>query len=81
MLPYRREDRYILPSRAWPLGSAGYARATLDESLSDFVAGRVDERLGSGQGGHVSAGSTRPIPAVPPQMPLPAGRVERIGRS
>ncbi|MBV9851825.1 MAG: AAA family ATPase [Armatimonadetes bacterium] len=77
VLPYRREDRYILPSRAWPLGSAGYARATLDESLSDFVAGRVDERLRSGQGGHVARWFDPTHPAVPPQIPIPDDRMAR----
>ena len=71
VMPYRREDRYILPSRAWPLGSAGYARATLDESLSDFVAGKVDERLASGQGGHVTRWFDPTQPCVPSQTPLP----------
>ena len=77
VLPYRREDRYIMPSRAWPQGSAGYARATLDESLSDFVAGKVDDRLGSGRGEHVTRWFDPTCPAVPPQIPLPVAALDR----
>ncbi len=72
VLPYRsKDDRYMLPSVSWPLGGASYARATLDESLSDFVAGKVDERLASGLGAHVYQWFDPQQPAVPPQSPLP----------
>ena len=54
VLPYRgRDDRYVLPSIAWSEGRPGYPFAMIDESLSDFVAGKVDERLHSGLGAHV----------------------------
>ena len=77
VLPYRREDRYILPSRAWPLGSAGYTRATLDEGLTDFVAGKVDERLGSGLGGHVTRWFDPMRPEIPTQTPLAEADLKR----
>lgn len=72
VLPYRgKDDRYMLPSVSWPVGGAGYSRATLDESLSDFVAGKVDERLAGGLGAHVYQWFNPQQPAVPPQSPIP----------
>ncbi len=73
VLPYRnKDDRYMLPSVSWPVGGASYVRATLDESLSDFVAGKVDERLAGGLGAHVYQWFDPQRPAVPPQSPLSA---------
>ena len=72
VLPYRnKDDRYMLPSVSWPVGGANYTRATLDESLSDFVAGKVDERLAGGLGAHVHQWFNPQQPAVPPQSSLP----------
>lgn len=73
-----REDRYILPSRSWPAGSAGYGRATLDESLSDFVAGKIDARLQSDLGAHVYQWFDPQDAQIPPQTPLPASALAQF---
>lgn len=78
VLPYRAQgDRYMLPSVAWPEGRAGYRRATLDEGLSDFVAGKVEERLTSGLGAHAYAWFDPQQAAVPPLAPLPTALTDR----
>jgi len=50
VLPYSYSDRYILQSYSYPDPRDAFANATLDESPSDYVAGRVDDRLSSGLG-------------------------------
>ncbi|MGI4790984.1 MAG: DEAD/DEAH box helicase [Janthinobacterium lividum] len=78
VLPYRgKDDRYMLPSLAWPQGRAGYASATIDEGLSDFVAGKVDERLESGLGAHVYEWFDPQHSNIPPQTPLPPPVLDR----
>lgn len=72
-----RENRYILPSRSWPAGSAGYGRGTLDESLSDFVAGKIDARLQSDLGAHVYRWFDPQDAQIPPQTPLSANVIDR----
>jgi hypothetical protein len=45
--------------------------ATVDESPSDFVAGRVEGRLRSGRGRHVYDWFEPEAPRIPAQSPLP----------
>ena len=73
-----RENRYILPSRSWPAGSAGYSRATLDESLSDFVAGKIDARLQSGLGAHVYRWFDPQDAQIPAQTALPVDAIAQL---
>lgn len=78
VLPYRgKDDRYMLPSVPWPAGRAGYERATVDESPSDFVAGKVDERLSGGLGAHVYDWFDPEHSAIPPPAPLPPAVLDR----
>ena len=78
VLPYRdKEDRYMLPSLAWPEGRTGYPYATVDESLSDFVAGKVDDRLRSGKGKHVADWFDPQTSVIPPPLPLPEATLDR----
>jgi hypothetical protein len=78
--PYRRESRYIWPSRAWPVGCASYARATLDESVTDFVAGRIDSRLTDGFGSHVARWFDPAHPEIPIQRALPPAQMAQYER-
>ena len=55
--------------------------ATVDESPSDFVAGRVELRLRSGLGRHVYDWFEPEYPQIPIQPPLPPAREERLRRT
>ncbi len=56
--------RYTLQSQT---GALPFARATIDENVSDFVAGRVEERLSSNQGTHVYEWFDPENPQIPEQ--------------
>ena len=78
VMPFKdRAHRYMLPSRSWPEGGAGYDRATLDEGLSDFVAGKIDERITGGLGAHVYDWFDPQRAEIPPQVALPMRDRER----
>jgi hypothetical protein len=65
-----RPGRYMLQSfgsRPEPL----WDNATIDESPSDFVAGRVDDRLTSGRGPHAAQWFDPLNPQIPEQTALP----------
>lgn len=68
--------RYVLSSlpASKPTGTVGdpieFEHATLDESPSDFIAGRVEERLLSGRGSHVEDWLDPENPQVPEQIGL-----------
>lgn len=77
---YAEEDRYLLSSGASRQAEALYERgyATLDESVSDYVAGRVDDRL---QGvSHVHGWFDPVTPQPPPVAPLPAIDIDAYRR-
>ncbi|NES89883.1 hypothetical protein [Okeania sp. SIO2B9] len=59
---------YQLPGRFFRDGEDIYDYATLDESPSDFVAGRVDEKLQNTQGNHVCQWLAPENPQIPPQI-------------
>jgi hypothetical protein len=78
---YAEADGYTTASgasrQAEPLFTDGYG--TLDESVTDFVARRVDDRL---QGVYPVYGWFDPItPAPPPVLPPPTGEINRIRRT
>jgi hypothetical protein len=77
---YAEEDRYLLSSgaskKAETLFDRGYA--TLDESVSDYVAGRVDDRLQ--RPSHVYAWFDPVEPRPPVVDPLPGAEVEALRR-
>jgi hypothetical protein len=58
---------YVLDSRNVGPDTTPIAFATIDESVSDFVAGRVEARLLTGSGGHVYAWFDPRTPAIPVQ--------------
>lgn len=77
---FDNEDHYILPSFPFKPGDADprnqpFALATLDESVSDFIAGRVEKRLSArpGQpirGRHVLEWFDPVAPKIPAGAPL-----------
>ena len=81
---FDNDDQYILPSFPFTPGDPDprkhpFARATLDESVSDFIAGRVEKRLLArpGQtirGRHILDWFDPVTPRIPPCAPLPADR-------
>lgn len=65
-----RATRYQLSSWVFKEGETSLPFATLDESPSDFVAARVEKRLGLGIGQHVDAWLDPVAPHIPEQCPL-----------
>jgi hypothetical protein len=77
---YAEEDRYLLSSgaskKAEVLFDRGYA--TLDESVSDYVAGRVDDRLQ--RPSHVFGWFDPVEPRPPVVAPLPDAEAESVSQ-
>lgn len=70
---FTRSSRYTLLSTGADEAGPVFESATIDESVSDFVAGRVDERLRSGLGTHVFQWLDPENPQVPEAPLLDAG--------
>jgi hypothetical protein len=71
-----RPDRYQLRGRFFKSGDY-YDDATIDESPSDFVAGRVDQTLQNSQGNHICQWLAPQNPQIPPQTTLPERDLEQ----
>lgn len=69
-------DRYQLRGRFFSNGEDIYDYATIDESPSDFVAGRVDQKLQNSQGNPVCQWLAPQNPHIPPQNTLLASDLE-----
>ncbi len=54
-----------------------FQNATLDESPSDFVAGRVDKKLQNAQGNHICKWLNPQDPQIPPQTPISENDLEQ----
>ncbi|MGB8686632.1 MAG: AAA domain-containing protein [Microcoleus sp.] len=72
-----KPDRYQLPGRFYNQEEDIFSYATLDESPSDFVAGKVDNRLISRLGNHVCQWFDPERPQIPPQQALAAQKLEQ----
>lgn len=72
-----KPDRYQLPGRFYNQEEEIFSYATLDESPSDFVAGKVDDRLISRFGNHVCQWFDPERPQIPPQQALAAQKLEQ----
>lgn len=70
-------DRYQLRGRFFPNGEHIYDYATIDESPSDFVAGRVDQKLQNSQGNHVCQWLAPQNPQIPAQNPFSSNDLEQ----
>jgi hypothetical protein len=73
----RSPDRYQLRGRFFSNGEDIYDYATIDESPSDFVAGRVDQKLQDSQGNPVCQWLAPQNPHIPPQTTLSASDLEQ----
>jgi hypothetical protein len=70
-------DSYQLRGRFFPNGEYIYDYATIDESPSDFVAGRVDQKLQKSQGNHVCQWLAPQNPQIPAQNPISSNDLEQ----
>ncbi|WP_407150449.1 AAA domain-containing protein [Bradyrhizobium sp. ORS 86] len=77
----QQASTYILASWKPNANAAVFDFATIDESPSDFVAGRVEQRLRSGRGRHVYDWFEPETPRIPDQPPLPPARADRVRRA
>lgn len=75
---YSNAATYVLGSYTPTTGTSVFDFASIDESPSDFVAGRVETQLRSGRGQHVFRWFEPSDPEIPPQTPIPPARDERI---
>jgi hypothetical protein len=74
----QRATTYVLASWKPDANATVFDYATIDESPSDFVAGRVEARLRAGRGRHVYDWFEPEAPRIPDQPPLPPARWERV---
>jgi hypothetical protein len=65
-----QSQRYQLYSKSYREVTQVFQNATLDESPSDFVAGKVDQKLQSSQGNHVCQWLNPQNPQNPQQNPI-----------
>jgi len=72
-----KPDRYKLFSRFYNQDEDVFSYATLDESPSDFPAGKVDNRLISGLGNHVCQWFDPECPQIPPQQSPASDELEQ----
>ncbi len=72
-----KSQHYQLYSKPHNVVTQVFQKATLDESPSDFVAGRVDRKLENSQGNHVCQWLAPHNPQVPPQTALSASDLEQ----
>ncbi|MBE9203994.1 AAA family ATPase [Synechocystis salina LEGE 06099] len=63
-------DRYQLRGRFYSAQEDVYSFATIDESPSDFVAGRIDQKLQNTQGNHVCQWLAPQNPQIPEQITI-----------
>src|SRR6185312_11161194 len=71
----RNPGEYVLPSSGATEAGDVFTRATVDESPSDFVAGRVEDRLRANLGTHVFSWLDPENPQIPAQAAIPAQQV------
>jgi hypothetical protein len=77
----QQASTYVLASWTPDTNASVFDYATVDESPSDFVAGRVEQRLRSGRGRHIYDWFEPEAPRIPDQPPLPPDRWERVRRA
>jgi len=78
---YSNVTDYVLGSYTPDAGQDLFDFATVDESVSDFVAGRVESRLVAGLGTHVFNWFDPEQPAIPPQNPIAQAREDQLAET
>jgi hypothetical protein len=68
VIPQPQASRYVLASISRKPGEDVFSHATVDESPSDFVAGKVDERLSARRGTHAFGWFDYVNPQIPPMV-------------
>lgn len=80
VLPYFQDNQYVLFSGAGRDQGLLFEHATVDESVSDFVAGKVEDQLRSGRGSHVFQWFDPARPNIPETSQLAPGQQDLIMR-
>ncbi|MBP0019410.1 MAG: AAA family ATPase [Cyanobacteria bacterium SBLK] len=73
----RSANRYQLRGRFYSTEEDIYPFATIDESPSDFVSGRVDQKLQDSRGNHVCQWLAPQNPQIPAQTPILESNLEQ----
>ncbi|MCT8337611.1 hypothetical protein FKB36_08975 [Methanoculleus sp. Afa-1] len=73
---YSGESRYLLSSRGYPSNEVVFPFATIDENVSDYVAGRVEEKLLSPRSNHVGEWFDPKSPNIAEKEPIEAHVME-----
>jgi hypothetical protein len=73
----KNSDRYQVRGRFFQNVEDVYDYATIDESPSDFVAGRVDQRLQNIQNNHICQWLNSQNPQIPRQVPISESDLEQ----
>ena len=73
----RKADCYQIRGRFFKNQEDCYDHATIDESPSDFIAGRVDQKLQNAQGNHICKWLNPQNPQIPPQTPISENDLEQ----
>lgn len=74
---FSKSNRYQLCSNSYKDAGQVFGNATIDESPSDFVAGKVDDRLQRSQGNHVCHWLNPQNPQITQQTPISVSNLEQ----
>lgn len=73
----RKADCYQIRGRFFKNQEDCYDHATIDESPSDFIAGRVDQKLQNAKDNHICKWLNPQNPQIPPQTPISENDLEQ----
>jgi len=75
---YSQAGLYVLGNYPVEADQSLFSHATIDDSVSDFVSGRVEGRLLSGRGAHVYAWLDPEKPEIPGHVPIAVARRKQV---
>lgn len=70
VIPYFKDNRYLLVSRSCEEGKRIFDYATVDENISDFVSGRVEATLNSPRSNFIGTWFDPKNPNIPEKDPI-----------